>query len=1498
MNQQAGQSTPSRDRLQPSRADTSITSPSSVRVTPSAGTTSNASGISIAPLSVQGLLSAHASASNPALAALEAAISERNTFATHNAQLWRLVEKQRAVQASLTKDVDRLRGERDCYREGLREKGVNVDALLRARKEKERREGKDSLRSAGSHAHLRGERGSEGATASQNGHGLLEPRANLLRANSDDIGKSPSAPIVTIEQAFSFDCSCAAWSDILLNILAFQRSLSSSQSASNESFVQARSTTRERQGSQASLSIPPSTLQSSTSNLSLSQTPSSHVSHSQSGPVSAASSTTHLPFSERTADVRTYYAEPEAGFASPPATARPLNASYAPAPPVPSLQTQLEPQAGTSSGLQKQAVQPQVIVQSASSQPVDPVEASSGTVMPENAATGSRELNGGELTLPGRTHHSAQASPVSLPEEAKRYYTMNESPMPSPRSKDGFQDDRSGYSSTDIQAEPTNQPRVDSPNKRPQKTQIDQRSNSLPNPYDTGPPSQAEPAAQDDTGFLDLEETDSVYDSQNDSGRASAVDSVDPDDYPAAPEVATDADTSRTTRKPAAVDDFPLPPTSPPIPPPSEASLQSQFQQQQAQALQRMHSDPGEAPQALSVNTAAISAPELMTKSISEASRISSVSSLVPLAEIVSQGTFRALPLLSSDLPSTTIEVTNSSIRPNDRGKEVLSFIISVNPGRGKEGWKVEKLYSDVLTLDARVRATIGKSMGKKLATLPEGRLWKDHAPAKVDQRKVTLEYYLRSLISLPVKNKDEVVSFFTTDILRSAQKPVAQAGYKEGYLTKRGKNFGGWKTRYFVLQGPSLEYYESRGGTHLGSITITGAQIGRQQRALDKKDADEDNEYRHAFLIIEAKRGPGGPNPRHVLCAESDLERDSWVEELVRYVSGAYNDEEFSVVQNGQMVQAGVGRASTSSTDASTPSRRRKDEIAKGSAVPISQLAPDASNAKLFQKAPSPSDDSSSVTSPSRSTPASYVDQFLQSDQTLVSSSLPSSSPLGADDTESLAPVGPRANSEMGHYPDLADPRAGASSKSRPGFASPEQRRKDKRRSINPLKASPIPERTPSPEKEAALQTPRVDTHGKVKISGPMNGTPIPAGYKFGKDAPPEAPSASDRREKAKSRSFWGFGGAKHDKPIAPVHVPRAVFGVSLEESLDIAEIASLPAIVFRCIQYLEAKKADQEEGIYRLSGSSAVIKSLKDRFNNEGDVDLLGSDEYWDPHAIAGLLKTYLRELPASILTRDLHLRFLSVIADFVDPQERIQELSRLIASLPTANYSLLRALTAHLILIVQNAHVNKMTMRNVGIVFSPTLGIPAGVFSLMLGEFKRVFNVDGALVDGPAEPEGTAESVEISRRNSKHYSDADADRLLGLSGRTLSAPEESQSDVEESSLHDESGTEGTDNAEIESIVESSAASSVAYLTQPDPAQDVEQDANALSPGYRGRASNVAASRGLNIAVADKASRRHSRMVGLPHSPRPAQDGGSPHTPQRGSPAPASPSPLHTPK
>lgn len=79
----------------------------------------------------------------------------------------------------------------------------------------------------------------------------------------------------------------------------------------------------------------------------------------------------------------------------------------------------------------------------------------------------------------------------------------------------------------------------------------------------------------------------------------------------------------------------------------------------------------------------------------------------------------------------------------------------------------------------------------------------------RIDFLKTALENYLQTILLLPVKDRNEIAAFFTSDIVRARQ-PVASVGYKEGYLTKRGKNFGGWKRRYFVLQGSVLEYYES----------------------------------------------------------------------------------------------------------------------------------------------------------------------------------------------------------------------------------------------------------------------------------------------------------------------------------------------------------------------------------------------------------------------------------------------------------------------------------------------------------------------------------------------------------------------------------------------------------------------------------------------------------------------------------------------------------------
>ncbi|KAJ4473739.1 hypothetical protein J3R30DRAFT_3511370 [Lentinula aciculospora] len=1400
--------------------------------TASSSATNLPTSINPTPHTVESILALHASAPDPKLAALDQAVSERNVLSSQNSQLWKLIEKQRSGYNQILKELERVRNERDTYKARL---AVSTGGSLEKGHPTRERTQKQSVDSVTP----------DGGVSSNSGdhpprHNMTKFYSNeqvVPRTNTQSLHPARSQEPLTNSSAASVSSS----------------SLVSSTTSTNASFNNSQPTAR-----LAPLTVPPrsdtlpelSATQETPPQSFNNATPKySHFAHGYNDSIISSisyssTSNSHSPSTKPSTKPSVY----------------PRKSSFTES--VSSASTSSSVDGASGSAYSGIATGGRYDYTSQNTPQTAPAEYSSNPLYTPVAPHGHEitgaphiitsfpsptTLDRGQHTSPmsQKTSNNLTAlspairnplsreSRISLPDEAKQYIAnMGESPAPSPRAEmfkpssslsQSFVPVSAGRAKDqeflDIEEE------VDDDD---DDEEGDEGGDEPDDDYEVVDPSSA--SAQTFTPSASAGSSQDQLPGQLGSSSTS---------FPGPFTQAPPARSSSNRQYVAESNDFSLPPSTMP-PHHAEARAEAAYQRQLIGNTSAQRSNDDLRSQRL--DTQNISPPTQSNASPSPA------------------GFFRALPLLPTDLPHTKINVSHSFVRPNDRGKEVLSFIVYVHPGKGKEGWKVEKMYSEVLNLDQRVRSSVGKSVGKKIATLPEGKLWKDHAPAKADQRKAVLETYLQTLINLPVKNNDEVIAFFTTDVVKDTMQPVMQAGHKEGYLTKRGKNFGGWKTRYFVLQGPVLEYFDARGGTHLGSITVTGAQIGRQQRNNTTPSTDEEKEYRHAFLIVEAKKGPGGNHPRHVLCAESDAERDSWVEILVRYFTGTYSEEPVAYapapiappppppyVNTTPQPPSGVPRTSLSA-DPRKPSRSfSKDDIGvEKRAIPLSQLPQDATNAKLFSR-PS-QDDYSHSSSPSKSIAAPVVDprnpEWPQQGQP---SSLPDSSPL-SNPPPSLDP-GQRANSEMGHYPDVQTVRAQQQRQ------SPELYR-HRGESSKQSQVSPggplLTDRVPSPEKM-----------DKVKISAPMNGAPIPAGYKFGKDTPSEAsltPSASDRREKAKSRSFWGFGrpGGGGDKNPVPsaAFMPRAVFAVNLEESLDVAQFANLPAIVFRCIQYLESKKADQEEGIYRLSGSSAVIKSLKERFNAEGDVDLLASDEYWDPHAIAGLLKSFLRELPSSILTRELHMRFLSVI-DFVDPQERIRELSQLIASLPIANYSLLRALTAHLILIVQNSAVNKMTMRNVGIVFSPTLSIPAGVFSLMLGEFNRVFNVDAGQV--PPESNENTES-EPDRRNSMQYSEAAADKLLGLSGRSLTTPaEENQSDTDEYSIEEDSGTEP--EMTVESSADSPVGGSQQGLSPPD---------TPLANNSNGRASNLAAGRGLNISVSDR-GHRYSRMMGLPSSPRP---------------------------
>ncbi|PHH93370.1 hypothetical protein CDD83_5924 [Cordyceps sp. RAO-2017] len=219
--------------------------------------------------------------------------------------------------------------------------------------------------------------------------------------------------------------------------------------------------------------------------------------------------------------------------------------------------------------------------------------------------------------------------------------------------------------------------------------------------------------------------------------------------------------------------------------------------------------------------------------------------------------------------------------------------------------------------------------------------------------------------------------------------------------------------------------------------------------------------------------------------------------------------------------------------------------------------------------------------------------------------------------------------------------------------------------------------------------------------------------------------------------------GSESGSSAAAPRRSTQQIFGMSLDEaarwySPTRTEI-TLPSVVYRCIQFLNSKNAIREEGIFRLSGSSSTIKKLRELFNTHGDLNLLAEDLDLpvDTSAVTSLLKLYLRELPELILPRDLQWQFLS-IAEFPEGNEKTAALIQLAKKLPHANAILFKHLFSLLTRIINREHVNKMNARNVGIVFLPTLNIPAPVFSMFLQHYETFFGVDAESCELPELPE----------------------------------------------------------------------------------------------------------------------------------------------------------------
>ncbi|XP_034716310.1 rho GTPase-activating protein 17a isoform X5 [Etheostoma cragini] len=161
-----------------------------------------------------------------------------------------------------------------------------------------------------------------------------------------------------------------------------------------------------------------------------------------------------------------------------------------------------------------------------------------------------------------------------------------------------------------------------------------------------------------------------------------------------------------------------------------------------------------------------------------------------------------------------------------------------------------------------------------------------------------------------------------------------------------------------------------------------------------------------------------------------------------------------------------------------------------------------------------------------------------------------------------------------------------------------------------------------------------------------------------------------------------------------------KPAFGTGLDEHLKRSgrEIA-LP--LEACVMML-LETGMKEEGLFRIAAGASKLKKLKAAL----DCSTSQLEEFYsDPHAVAGALKSYLRELPEPLMSYQLYDDWIQA-SSVSDPDKRLQALWVVCDKLPKNNKTNLRYLVKFLTKLAQDSEVNKMTPSNIAIVLGPNL------------------------------------------------------------------------------------------------------------------------------------------------------------------------------------------------
>ncbi|NXJ06272.1 RHG40 protein, partial [Odontophorus gujanensis] len=186
-----------------------------------------------------------------------------------------------------------------------------------------------------------------------------------------------------------------------------------------------------------------------------------------------------------------------------------------------------------------------------------------------------------------------------------------------------------------------------------------------------------------------------------------------------------------------------------------------------------------------------------------------------------------------------------------------------------------------------------------------------------------------------------------------------------------------------------------------------------------------------------------------------------------------------------------------------------------------------------------------------------------------------------------------------------------------------------------------------------------------------------------------------------------------KRNKAAKLKTTEKRLFGVPLNTLLEndqkLLPNTKVPLLLQALLSCLE-KRGLETEGILRVSGSQTRIKSLEQKLERDFYTGLFRWDEVHQ-NDVSGLLKRFIRELPAPLLTAE-YLPAFAAVQNIPDLKQRLQALNLLILILPEPNRNTLKALLEFLSKVVSRENNNKMNLWNVSTVMAPNLFMHKGL------------------------------------------------------------------------------------------------------------------------------------------------------------------------------------------